>query len=432
MTTVLEAWDRLGRGRVALKVPIEPLAGDEAFLDRLQREVMAVAGFAHPNVAAVRAMERDGRAAFVVVELVDGSSLRDMLGERGPLPPAGAAKVAAGTCAAAAAAHAQGIVHGHLTPANVLLAIDGRVKVTDFRLALAAWPTAGIPDPAADLRALGHCLAAMLTGREPADGEPVWLEPALPTELAAIIARAAGDLHGADAYRSAAAMGRDLTRFLATIRPSAVQMVQPRSAPVRAAPPVPAAASSPPADRMPVSVTRSPDRPANAGGAPPRTPRRRLLLLAGLVAAVLAVGVTGAFGLLGREPGRRTSGHGVAPPSSAIPPTTIGQPPTSRGAATSAPSSTEPPTTAPTTRPTTSSGQVTPPGQRIVPNVVGLHRAKAADVLAKAQLGVQIVTVSVRDSGRVQRVISQQPSAGQVVPARSEVTVLVGTKRPTG
>src|SRR5919108_2186806 len=83
-TTVLEAWDRLERRRVALKVPVEPFPGDEAFLDRLQREVWAVAGFAHANVAAVRAIERAGQAAFVVVELVDGSNLRDMLGERGP------------------------------------------------------------------------------------------------------------------------------------------------------------------------------------------------------------------------------------------------------------------------------------------------------------------------------------------------------------
>jgi serine/threonine protein kinase len=86
-TMVLEAWDRQRRRRVALKVPIKPFAGDEAFLDRLQREVWAVAGFTHANVAAVHAIERDGQAAFVVVELVDGSSLRDMLADRGPLPP---------------------------------------------------------------------------------------------------------------------------------------------------------------------------------------------------------------------------------------------------------------------------------------------------------------------------------------------------------
>jgi beta-lactam-binding protein with PASTA domain len=62
---------------------------------------------------------------------------------------------------------------------------------------------------------------------------------------------------------------------------------------------------------------------------------------------------------------------------------------------------------------------------------VGLHRQQAADVLAHLQLGIRIVPMRVGDSDRVQRVVAQQPSAGQVVPAGSVVTVLVGTRRPT-
>jgi beta-lactam-binding protein with PASTA domain len=71
------------------------------------------------------------------------------------------------------------------------------------------------------------------------------------------------------------------------------------------------------------------------------------------------------------------------------------------------------------------------PGQRIVPNLVGLHRQRAADVLTHVQLGIRMVPMRVGDSDKVQRVIAQQPSAGQVVPAGSSVTVLVGTRRPT-
>jgi beta-lactam-binding protein with PASTA domain len=71
------------------------------------------------------------------------------------------------------------------------------------------------------------------------------------------------------------------------------------------------------------------------------------------------------------------------------------------------------------------------PGQRIVPDVVGLHRQQAADVLAQAQLGTRMVPIQVRDAGQVQRVVAQRPSAGQVVPAGSAVTVLVGTRKPT-
>ena len=434
-TMVLEAWDRLARGRVALKVPIKPFAGDEAFLDRLQLEVLAVAGFAHANVAAVQAMERDGQAAFVVVELVDGSNLRDMLGERGPMPPAGAARVAAEACAAAAAAHARGITHGHLVPSNVLLTIDGRVKVTDFRLAQATRPVGEIVDPAADVRALGRCLAAMLTGREPADIEAARLGPAVPAELATIVARAAGARRHAGAYGSAAELGEDLARFLAAAYPDAGGAAQRDMVPAPTAPPVAASRSWPAAGRMPVSAVGSPGagRPGASGGAPSgRRRRRRLTLLAALVTAGVVAGGLAWAGLLDREPDRLTAGNAVAPP--ATPATTTSRPASGRAAATTAPSSTQPPTTAPATTatPSTTAGRVAGPGQRIVPNVVGLHREQAADLLAQAQLGVQILQVSVRESGKVQRVIAQQPAAGQVVPARSEVVVLVGSRRRAG
>jgi eukaryotic-like serine/threonine-protein kinase len=429
-TMVLEAWDRQRRRRVALKVPIKPFAGDEAFLDRLQREVWAVAGFTHANVAAVHAIERDGQAAFVVVELVDGSSLRDMLADRGPLPPVGAARVAAGACAAAAAAHAHGIVHGHLVPANVLLTIDGRVKVTDFRLAQATLASGGVADPGDDVRALGRCLAAMLTGRELAGTETARPGPTAPAELATIVARAAGDRHDAEAYRSAAELGRDLARFLAAARPGAGGTAQRVMVPAHAAPPVPASRA---ADRVPVSTARVPDRPAASSGPPSGARRRRrLTLLAGLVAAgLVAGGALAAGGLLDREPSTLIAGNAVAPPPPAIPAATTSRPASSRAASTTAPSSTRPPTTTAAT-PSTTSGRGAVPGQRVVPNVVGLHREQAADVLARAQLGVQILEVPVPESGKAQRVISQQPSAGQVVPARSEVLMLVGTRRPTG
>ena len=150
MTRVLEAWDRPEHRHVALKVPSDRLAGDKAFLERLEREAQTAASLTHPNIAAVHGVGYDTRIGFVVTELVEGPSLRGMLADRGPLPPVGAARVAAGVCAALAAAHRRGVAHGHLTPANVLLAIDGRVKVTDFRLVQAAKPSATASAPTAD------------------------------------------------------------------------------------------------------------------------------------------------------------------------------------------------------------------------------------------------------------------------------------------
>jgi hypothetical protein len=462
ITMVLEAWDRVAARRVALKVPIGPFAGDEAFLDRLEREVRAVAGFAHANVAAVHGIERDGQAALVVAELVDGRNLGDMLADRGPLPPVGAARVAAGVCAAVAAAHAQGITHGHLVPANVLLAIDGRVKVTDFRLALAGFPSGGIADPAGDLRALGRCLAAMLTGREPAGAEPAGPGPAVPTELATIVARAAGARPDAGAYGSAAELGRDLARFLAA---TGAGGPPPRDLmPAPSAAPATAARSSPVPGRVRVPATGSPDRPAAwspvrpaagrsdaapAGGAPTRTRRRwpalragddaaggrrRLALRAGLItAALVAGGALAAVALADREPGRLTAGNAAAPPPTAVLQTTTGPRVGGRAGSTTTPASTRPPTTgAPAAAMTvTTAGREAGPGQR-VPDVVGLHRAQAADVLARAHLGMVIQEVPVPQSGKAQRVVAQEPSAGTVVPARSDVLVLVATRRPTG
>jgi serine/threonine-protein kinase len=397
MTRVLEAWDRREHRHVALKVLIDRLAADEAVLGRLEHEAQTAASLSHPNIAAVHTVGSDSRTRFVVTELVAGPSLRDMLADRGPLPPVGAARVAANVCAALAAAHRCGVAHGHLTSANVLLAIDGRVKVTDFRIAQAATPSAAVGDPAADLQGVGRCLAAMLTGREPAADAPIGLGPEVPAELAAIVLRAMGDLDSA--YGSAAELGHDLDQFLASVQHDAASTAQPHLAPGQDRSTMVAVACAPAGQLVPLRAAEPPARRvASAVGPPPARERRRLILTAGLVGAGLVV--VGAAGLLGRQPPGPATDQALTPASTA-------------------------------SLATTTSGQVVGPGQRIVPDVVGLHRQRAADVLAQAQLGTQMVPTQVGDSGQVQRVVAQQPSAGQVVPAGSAVTVLVGTRRPT-
>jgi eukaryotic-like serine/threonine-protein kinase len=237
ITAVLEARDRPTGARVAIKVPIGRFRNDKTLLVRLEREVAATAGFQHPNVAAVHSVERHGSEGFVVTELVDAPSLREVLAVRGRLFPARAARAATGVCSALANAHARGIVHGHLTPDNILMTGDGWVKVTDFRLAEAARPFPRAADPAIDLRALGRCLATMLTGQEPAGRGPVLLGPELPLELAAIVRKATAN--PPDSYSSAADLGLDLDRFLATISPAVPPVDEPRPA---RAPDAPAAA----------------------------------------------------------------------------------------------------------------------------------------------------------------------------------------------
>ena len=441
MTRVFEAWDRHERRRVAVKMPIRRFADDRAFVARLEREVTAVAGLAHPNVAVVHEVRWDGRAGFVVAELVDGSSLWDMLAARGSLPPAGAAMVAAQVCVALAAAHAGGLTHGHLTPANVLLCIDGRVKLTDFRLAQAAKPALVAPGPEDDLRALGRCLVVMLTGREQPPGESVRLGPEVPAELAMIVRRAAGQRGG---YDSAGDLGRDLVRFLATVRPGLALPGQsaaalgydpgdmagvalPRalelmwSLPAASAVRPPGAAGGPPPPAA---------RPGVGGTLPPAR-RRRLALVAGLVGAWLAVVAVVAVGLPRGGPDRPAASQTAAPPTTAVLLPTTSEPATSTT-----------PSQAPTTLPTTTARAAAPPApppppgsqaggvpaRRTVPGVLGLHPKQATEVLHRAGLRVRVVEVRTRNPGQVQRVVDQDPSAGEVVPAGSVVTVAVATR----
>jgi hypothetical protein len=437
MTIVLEGWDRDQGRRVALKVPIQPFAADEAFLVRLQREVEAVVGLSHPNIATVHGLEWDRGTGFVVVELVEGSSLWDMLATRGPLPPAGAARVALQVCEALDAAHSQGLTHGHLTPANVLLGINGRVRLTDFRLAQATRPLTGSPNPDSDLRALGRCMVVMLTGAEPASGERVRLSPEVPAELAAIVGKAAGDHQ--EGYRSAADLGRELARYLSMVRRGDAPVGLPGTAQTQ----VPADGAAldsrqavEPVWSLPAPPQDRPSAAGVAGRAPAR--RRRWLGLVGLAGACLAVVMAVvAFAALGRDPvgqaaGRATAGALLAllAPATTQPPFGGGEP-----APTTAPQATAPPetSTAPPASSTTIDGGTGGSTQRVVvPNAIGLHREQAVAALTKARLGVRVVLAQVRGAGRVDRVIRQQPSPGQAVPPGSVVTLTVGAKRLAG
>jgi PASTA domain len=153
------------------------------------------------------------------------------------------------------------------------------------------------------------------------------------------------------------------------------------------------------------------------------------LVTAGLVAG----GVLAVVALADREPTTPTAGSAATPPPTAVLQTTTGRTAAERAATTTAPASTRPPTTAATAAATTATAAPQAgPGQRVVPDVVGLQRAQAADELARAQLGMVVQEVPVPPSGKAQRVVAQEPPAGEVVPARSEVLLLVATRRPTG
>ncbi|MHA3704947.1 Stk1 family PASTA domain-containing Ser/Thr kinase [Jatrophihabitans sp. YIM 134969] len=193
MSTVYVARDlRLDRA-VAVKVMTSDLSADSAFTDRFAREARAAARLSHLNVVGVYDQGHDDGHVFLVMELVEGSTVRDLVVDRGALPLPLAVAVMEPMLAALAAAHRAGLVHRDVKPENVLLSDDGLVKVADFGLARAVESdvsstrtnlmmgtvaycspeqvTTGHADARSDVYAAGVVLFELLTGRVPYVGQ---------------------------------------------------------------------------------------------------------------------------------------------------------------------------------------------------------------------------------------------------------------------
>jgi len=119
---------------VALKIMESRYAGDHQFLTRFQREARAVARLKDPGLVAVYDQGIDGQHPFLVMELIEGGTLRELLRERGPMPPHAVAAVLRPVLGGLAVAHRAGLVHRDIKPENVLISDDGDVKIADFGL----------------------------------------------------------------------------------------------------------------------------------------------------------------------------------------------------------------------------------------------------------------------------------------------------------
>ncbi len=192
MSTVYRGIDvRLDRP-VAIKVMDPKFAADPQFLERFEFEARAVAKLKHPSLVSVYDQGHDGRFAFLVMELVSGGTLRELLRERGPMPPHAARAVAEPVLDALGVAHAAGLVHRDVKPENILISDSGEVKIADFGLvrAVAAARTTsnsvilgtaaylspeqvstGFADARSDVYSMGVLLYEMLTGKPPFDGD---------------------------------------------------------------------------------------------------------------------------------------------------------------------------------------------------------------------------------------------------------------------
>ncbi|MFI7026764.1 serine/threonine-protein kinase [Micromonospora sp. NPDC049900] len=192
MGTVWRADDELLHRQVAVKQVVLParLGGDE--LDHLRartlREARTAARLNHPNVVRVYDVVSDGGTPWIVMEYVPSRTLQDVLDTDGPLPPRRAARIGLALLEALQAAHSAGVLHRDVKPANVLLAHDGRVLLTDFGLAVFDGDGAmtgagtilgspqyvaperaaeGVSSTPADLWSLGATLYAAVEGRSP-------------------------------------------------------------------------------------------------------------------------------------------------------------------------------------------------------------------------------------------------------------------------
>ena len=111
---------------------------DDSFRARFADEARRAAAVVHPNVVTVFDEGRDGADAFMVMELVPGKTLREIVAERGPLPPHEVSRLIRQVAAALDAAHAAGVIHCDVKPANVIVDPEGVAKLTDFGIARAA------------------------------------------------------------------------------------------------------------------------------------------------------------------------------------------------------------------------------------------------------------------------------------------------------
>jgi len=213
---VWRATDRELNREVAVKVLLTPEGGDPAFVEAFRAEAQLEAKLKHPGIVEVFDWGHDGDVNYVVMELVEGQTVERLL-EGGPLSPERVITLGRQAAGALAYAHAEGVAHGSVGPAHVMVTPEGHTTLIDFGLQCrGACEYPAIPD--ADTFALGKLLYEALTGASPSDVRPdglsekeLWpasphkLNPDIPPELDRVVMKAIAP-DSADRYETAAAL----------------------------------------------------------------------------------------------------------------------------------------------------------------------------------------------------------------------------------
>ena len=249
MAEVYLARDLLLDRPVALKVLFPEFSSDRSFVERFRREARAAANLNHPNIVSIFDWGEEDGTYFIVMEFVDGRTLREVIRRQDKLQPAQAAEIAAEIASALHFAHLNGVVHRDVKPGNVMIT-ERQVKVTDFGIARAGDPGESLTqtgavmgtatyfspeqaqgqgvDPRTDVYSLGVVLYEMVAGRPPFVGDsPVSIayqhvretapplrehNPDVPPAFEAIVAKAMAK-NRTDRYATAEELRADLLRF---------------------------------------------------------------------------------------------------------------------------------------------------------------------------------------------------------------------------
>ncbi len=250
MATVYKAKDHILNRFVAVKILRDEFTTDDEFIKRFRSEAQAVASLTHPNIVGVYDVGNEGNLYYIVMELVQGKTLKEVIQKEGKLSWKWSVNVAIQIASALEMAHKNSIVHRDIKPHNIIITEEGMAKVTDFGIAKAvsnstitAFGTTigsvhyfspehargGFTDAKSDLYSLGVVMYEMLTGRVPFDAdtpvsialmhmqekpiEPIIINPTIPNSVNKIVIKAMqkdGNLR----YQSASEMLKDLNMAL--------------------------------------------------------------------------------------------------------------------------------------------------------------------------------------------------------------------------
>lgn len=250
MATVYKAKDHVLNRFVAVKILRDEFTTDNEFIKRFRSEAQAVASLSNPNIVAVYDVGNEGNLYYIVMELVQGKTLKEVIQEQGKLSWKWSIRVAIQIAKALETAHKNNIIHRDIKPHNIIITEDGMAKVTDFGIAKAvsnstitAFGTTlgsvhyfspehargGFTDAKSDLYSLGVVMYEMLTGKIPFEAdtpvsvalmhmqekpiEPITLTPTIPVSVNKIVMKAM-QKNASLRYQSATEMLKDLNMSL--------------------------------------------------------------------------------------------------------------------------------------------------------------------------------------------------------------------------